>query len=249
MDEANGLAYGEGSEIQESCMTRSHRPSLSALAVAAVLMAGCAAAGATPLNNGFSGQNFLDTPLAGTTVAARPELAGVVLADVDTPFTLDGVTGFVQNRVVRENGTGTLDFYWRVQLDPATEGSDGIDALRIGNFGYAYMTDADWRIDGTGTVPASTARLFNPAVHPAGDINFLFGPDIQAGQSSGFFFLHTGATAFAETALYDLVSSNDLISGEFSTFAPAVPEPAPAALLALGMLTLGWLRSRRGPAR
>jgi hypothetical protein len=245
MDATAGVAYGAGFEHQEPRMKSPHRPRLSTLAVAATLAAGCAAVGATPLNNGFSGQNFLDTPLAGTTAAARPELAGTVVADVDTPFTLGTVSGFVQNRVVRETGSGTLDFYWRVQLDPNVEASDSIDALRIGNFGYASMTDADWRIDGLGTVPASTARLFNPGVHPDGDINFLFGPDIQAGESSMFFFLHTGATAFAETASYDLVGSDSLITGQFGTFAPAVPEPTPAALLALGLVTLGWLRKRR----
>jgi len=249
MDATGGVAYGAGFQPPEASVTTTHRSSLSALAVAAALMAGCAAAGATPLDNGFSGQNFLDTPLAGTTSAARPELAGVVLADVDTPFTLGSASGVVQNRVVRENGTGTLDFYWRVMVDPSTQASDAIHALRLGNFGYAYMTDADWRIDGLGTVDPSTARLFNPAIHPEGDINFLFGPNVAAGESSAFFFLHTGATAFAETASYDLLTGSDAISGQFSTFAPAVPEPTPAVLLGLGLLTLGWLRNRRGPQR
>ena len=94
-------------------MNRSRRRRPAALAlVMSLLLGGIATtAVATPLDNGFSGQNFLDTPLAGTTSAARPELAGLVLADTDTPFTLDGVSGYVQNRVVREFGTGTLDFY------------------------------------------------------------------------------------------------------------------------------------------
>jgi len=87
------------------------------------------------------------------------------------------------------------------------------------------------------------------AIHPEGDINFLFGPNVAAGESSAFFFLHTGATAFAETAFYDLLTGSDAISGQFNTFAPAVPEPAPTVLLGLGLLTLGWLRSRRGPQR
>ena len=226
-------------------MTLSRRPTLSALAIA--LLAGLAAsARAVPLDNGFSGQNFLDTPLAGTTAAARPELAGLVVADTDTPFSVGGVTGFVQNRVVREFGTGTLDFYWRVALDPATDGNAGITAFRLDGFGYNDVTDADDRIDGLGTVPASTARLFNPGSYPQGDINFLFGSAIEAGQSSQFFFLHTDAVAFAMTADYDFVTGADLIGGAGPTYAPAVPEPAPAALLALGVLTLAGLRSRRG---
>ena len=226
-------------------MTFSRSPALSALAI--VLLGSLAtSAGAVPLNNGFSGQSFLDTPLAGTTAAARPELAGLVVADTDTPFSVGGVTGFVQNRVVREFGTGTLDFYWRVELDPATDGNAGITAFRLDGFGDGDLADADYRIDGSGTVPASTARLFNPASYPQGDINFVFGTPIEPGQSSEFFFLHTDAVMFAMTADYDFVTGADLIGGGGPTYAPAVPEPAPAALIALGVLTLAGLRSRRG---
>ena len=231
-------------------MIRSHRPAPGALAlVTSLLLGGIATtAGATPLNNGFSGQNFLDTPLAGTTSAARPELAGLVLADTDTPFAVDGVTGFVQNRVVREWGTGTLDFYWRVVVDPNTNGG-GIEALRLANFGYGYMNDADWRIDGLGTIGATTGRLFNPVVHPEGDINFLFDSSVGSDESSSFFFLHTSATNFAMTGFYDVLNADGNFTGTASTYAPAVPEPTPAMLLALGVLTLGLLRSRRGTGR
>ena len=231
-------------------MTTSFRPCLSTLAVAAtLLLAGIApGAGAAPLNNGFTSEPFLDTPIAGTTVAARPELAGTIAADVDTAFAFGTLSGHVQNRVVRETGTGTLDFYWRVVLDPSSTGA-GISALRLIDLGYGNLTDADWRIDGLGSTAPGTARLFNPATHPEGAINFLFGTPVDAGgDGSMFFFLHTDAVNFAQTASYDLIggSAQDL-SGLFSTFAPAaaVPEPTPASVLALGLLTLGWLRSRR----
>jgi hypothetical protein len=223
--------------------------SLLPVAAAALLCTLAPGAGATPLNNGFGAQAYLDTPLPGTKAVLRPELAGVVLADVLTPFTVGTVSGVVQNRVVRENGTGTLDFYWRVEVDPAATGT-GVSAFRLTDFGYGYLTDADWRIDGTGTIPATTARLFNPGPYPQGDVNFLFDPTVDGGESSSFFFLHTSATNYAETAGYDLLVGPGLtLSGAFSTFAPAVPEPTPAALLALGLLTLGWLRGRRSPAR
>lgn len=227
-------------------MTRSRRPALPALAtVTSLLLASVATtATATPLNNGFSGQNFLDTSLAGTTFAARPELGGLVLADTDTPFSVDGVTGYVQNRVVREFGTGTLDFYWRVVVDPGTNGG-GIEALRLADFGYGYMNDADWRIDGVGTIGATTGRLFNPAVHPEGDINFLFDSNVGSDESSSFFFLHTSATNFAMTGFYDVLNADGNFTAAAATYAPAVPEPTPAMLLGLGVLTLGLLRSRR----
>jgi len=231
-------------------MTTSHRHCPSGLAVATALVLGIAAtgAGAVPLNTAFTGQSYLDTALPGTTDAARPELSGVVLQDVDTPFVLGNLTGYVQNRVVREDGTGTLDFYWRVVVDSTSSG-DGINALRIGNFGYSDLTDADWRIDGLGTIPASTGQVFNPADYPAGDINFQFGSAVAPGDSSSFFFLHTDATNYAETALYDVWENNDTFTGTFSTFAPAVPEPTPAATLALGLMALGWLRGRRVRSR
>ena len=229
-------------------MQASLRPGLTAVASATTLLLAMVApqAGATPLNTAFAGNPFVDTALPGTTAAARPELAGTVLSDVDTPFTLGSISGVVQNRVVRETLSGTLDFYWRVILDPSPT-AGGITAFRLGDFGYANLTDADYRIDGLGTDAATTARLFNPATHPEGDINFLLAAPLGATESSNFFFLHTDATNYAQSALYDLTDAGSGISQLFDTFAPAapVPEPAPAAVMALGLLMLGWRRVRR----
>ena len=231
-------------------MTTSIRPRLSALAfTAAALLATVApGAGAVPLNTGFAGNPFVDTALPGTTGVLRPELAGTVLVDLDTPFSFATFSGEVQNRVVRETGTGTLDFYWRILPDPGSTDT-GVSAFRLINFGYAALTDADWAIDGLGSVAPTTARLFNPATHPEGAINFLFDPTVDSGSDgSRFFFLHTDATNFSYTASYDLIGgSAQSLSGLFTTFAPAaaVPEPTPAVILALGVLTLGWLGARR----
>lgn len=205
---------------------------------------------ATPLNDGFGGAPYVDTPLAGTTSAARPELAGTVLADMNTPFAVGGATGVVQSRVVRETASGTLDFYWRVKTDPS-DSADAVGALRLIDFGYLDLTDADWRSDGLGSVAPTTARLFNPTSYPTGAINFLFGPDLGGGAGSSFFFLHTDATRYSQTASYDLLDTPGGLSGLYATFAPAapVPEPAPAAAWVLGLLGVGWLRARRGRAR
>lgn len=158
-----------------------------------------------------------------------------MLEDDVQAFSFHDTTGTVQSRVVREDGTNTLDFYWRINVDENSR--HGVDAFRLGDFGYSYLTDADWRIDGLGSVAPHTARLFNPASNPDGSINFLFdNPAIGIGSGSYFFFLHTDATYYNKTAQYDLLCApSDCISSSYSTFAPAIPEPESYAMLLAGL--------------
>ena len=157
-------------------MRLTSRFALTAIALSAGFLAHVSAH-AVALTSPISPAPFADTVLAGTTAAARPELAGVVLEDAMQAFNFQGVTGTVQNRVVRE-ASGTLDFYWKVNVDSSATGT-GIAAFRLTDFGLSNITDADWRVDGLGTVAASTARLFNGASYPTGSINFLFGDGIR----------------------------------------------------------------------
>lgn len=218
----------------------STQKTLRSVALAALTIVSVHSALAVGLITPVGPANFADTPLPGTTAASRPELAGTVLADTLQNFSFEGLTGTVQNRVVREDVSGTLDFYWKIDVASSTAGN-AVNAFRLIDFGLPYLTDADWRIDGSGTEAPGTARLFNGGPYPTGAINFLFPTtaSVGAGEQSRFFFLHTTATAFAQTAQYDLLSSSDGISGVFSTYAPAVPEPSSVALLLCGLAALG----------
>ncbi len=117
-----------------------------------------------------------------------------------------------------------------------------MSAFRIGDFGYANLTDADWRIDGLGSAAPFIGRLFNPAAFPDGFINFVFpDPPVQPGDpaentnGSRFFFLHTDALFFDETASFDLVAGSGVgISPTYKTYAPAVPEPSSRAARGVG---------------
>lgn len=207
------------------------------------------------LDTSFGGASFKDTSLGGTTSAARPELAGTVLEDVEQAFSVPAlnISGNVLSRVVREDGTGTLDFYWRVTVDPTSTGG-GVRAFRLSDFGFGNITDGDWRQDSSGTAAARTARVFNPTSYPSGSVNFIFNdPIVLPGDpasnlnGSHSFFLHTSATHYAMTANYDLlVGQNETLTSIFHTFRPSeVPEPAAALLAVFGIAWASLVRKGR----
>lgn len=206
-------------------------------------------ANAVPLSPGDT------VPLSGTTVAARPELAGVVLQDVIRPFSIDFgdgtfTTGQVQDRVVRETATGTLDLYYRIFNDA---GSAGFVGQIVRGFFDGFATDVDFRIDGLGTVgPDSAFRSLAGSL--GGDqVFFSFLADrIDPGEESRFFFVRTDATNFNEGGgtLINSVNARGISqSVNFPTFQPTpVPEPGTLLLLASGLAGVGglaWKRHRR----
>lgn len=204
---------------------------------------------AVTLTEAVAPATFADTALSGTSLLARPELAGTVVADITSTFSFQGVSGTVQSRVLRETATGTLDFYWKIDVLSSVSGA-GISAFRLTDFGHPFLQDADWRSDTPGTVGVATARLFRADTDPTGAINFLFGGGIVPGASSHLFFLRTTAMDHALSASFDvLTTGNQQLSGLFSTFAPAVPEPSRAALSLLGLALWGVQRWRVKPVK
>jgi hypothetical protein len=216
--------------------------SLRSVALAAALVLAAAGAQAVTLTP----DTF--TPLPGTTDAAQPFLDGVVQADTLTPFSFNAyggtVSGTVQSRVVRETGSGTLDFYWRVMVDANSAGNIG--SFRIGNFNVPSF-DANWRIDGLGDTAPQYGYAFsgNP-----GDANFEFhdltgGGGLAPGHESYFMFVHTSATQYGMTGVMDLTNMGQTeISQLYATYAP-VPEPESIALMLAGLGMVGALALRR----
>lgn len=223
------------------------------LAAAAVLSTIPAIAPAAVLGFGFNA-------LPGTSVAAEPGLAGTVVEDVVAPFSLaiaDGIfAGSVQNRVVLADD-GTYDFYWRI-LDTRYSGtaSAAIGEFRLGGLGPDVVgSNANYRTDGVGTVGPDRAFVFEAPFE--GFVNFLFAGGLPAGTDTRFFFLDTDATAYAATAVYDMIDRTEtVLTDSYATFGPApgvpvipVSEPAVFALLGLGALVLGAGRRRPRPNR
>ncbi len=192
--------------------------------------------------------------LPGTTAAADPDLAGVVLVDDLVPFSFAAnggtIFGSVQVRVVRSIVDSTLDFYWRIFNN--IESSGVIGSFRLGNF-VADTYDANWRIDGLGSVAPISATRFSGAFDAF--VNFNFGTLLAPGQSSRFLLLDTNATDYARNTIYDLTNFGQTqISGLFAAYGPSarnnVPEPATLTMVAFMLAGLGWVMRRRpAPAR
>jgi hypothetical protein len=214
----------------------------SALTVGLIGGMVCSAAHAVSVSPGQT------VALPGTTLAAEPNLAGtVVLDDVysfDQTFSSGTYVGSVQERVVRESGTGTLDFYWRV----SNTGTPGVDAnlgdFRIGDFNIsAAPINLNYRIDGLGTTAPTSAERFSGIFQNY--FNFGFADGIAPGQSSYFLLAETNATAFTQNASFDLTNvgeSQVIFSGV--QVSPA-PEPETYAMMLAGLAVMSFLGYRR----
>jgi hypothetical protein len=185
--------------------------------------------------------------LAGTSSASRPELAGTVIVDDLKSFTgIDSYgniwfSGDLQVRIVREDISGTLDFYYKISNSAGS--LDGIERISLSDF-TGWDTDVDWRIDGLGSVAPSYAdRQLSGGTVSFNFTNFPGTPGLVApGSESRFIFIKTNATSYT-------AGSAVLIDGGIASvraYAPALPEAGALFLFGTGLIGLvGYRRVRR----
>ena len=170
--------------------------------------------------------------LTGTTAATRPELAGVVVGDKILPFEIKSSAGEVilrgsyHSRVVRSNLTGELIFSGRIRDTSNPPGIAGwVTNARMEGFGFVD-TDVDYRIDGSGTIPAN--RVIRSAV---GDtLQFSIGNGLlNPPNESRSFFILTKAENFNAAGTVTLFGSNDFGGNSFQVVLSGVfvPEKPP----------------------
>jgi len=168
--------------------------------------------------------------LSGTTDAANPALAGTVLVDNLYPFTMtEGdrtIDLMIQDRVVKETASGTLDFYMRVFTTNAPISFSSLQMVRsgfaLGN--TAEWTDVNYRTDGLGELaPESASRQ---TAYP-GYISFNFNNPTIGEESDGSYFMmiRTQATSYSNTGTLEF-----LFPGGATAFGP-VPAPVYPSLI------------------
>jgi hypothetical protein len=172
--------------------------------------------------------------VAGTSVAARPALAGTVIYDHTTPFDVvnpdfdTSISGEIRNQVVRERRSGTLDFYETISCDPSSIGAAFQLEITQTNFA-GFSTDVGFRTDlgGNATLhPFSATR----SAAPGSTVNLFFGGGaISPGQHSEPFFIKTNAKRFDVKGITDM-------SGESAGGLLVVPLPAPEPVIDPGSI-------------
>ena len=156
--------------------------------------------------------------ISGTSYNADPALGGTVLQDTLRPFTATiagtALTGTIQDRVVRETASGTLDFYTRVWFNEPLKTSQMIlERTNYANLG----TDVDFRTDGVGTVaPKEAFRSTNGSEIGFGFANVQMTPS----DSTMFMMIRTKATQYIATDQMNL-RFGDFASNTIPCYGPA----------------------------
>ena len=212
---------------------------------ASALGAVCAYGQSVPLPPGS-----LDVPLPGTTSAAEPDLAGLVLADQLISFTgLDNatggtaITGTLQDRVVQETLTGNLDFYGRITITDFGNNLGAIDSIGMGSFA-GFNVNANFRTDGLGVQGPDAAS----SSIDGSEVAWYFESPQRLGTPGGaseslFFFAQTDAKNFDSNGSARIVDYSVRDGGinptiNLAGFYEPVPVPEPATLSFVGLVGL-----------
>jgi len=162
----------------------------------------------------------------GTSYAIRPELGGVILEDRTLHFSLPNmVSGWIEETVMRESSSGTLDFYYKIHSDVTSVYS--ISQVDFVNY-VGFSTDVDWRNDLLASIrPYSAAKSSDGHL-----VSFTWGHiypdrlpllDIHGGETTFFFFIKTDATNYnsnGSVTVYSEGLMQQWYSTSLNTFMP-----------------------------
>jgi len=173
--------------------------------------------------------------LNGTTLAARPELAGAVIYQHSSPISVSAhgsilFTGNLIVQVVREDAAGTLDFYQSIQ---SSGGGGALNTIDEDGFSQ-FSTDVDYRTDIPAGAYAAPFWANRSGSNSRTSIDFQFDSLLPQGTQTAFYFVKTNATQFDLKGLTQISSSGGgsarLQKGSFSgKVSLATPEPTGVA--------------------
>jgi hypothetical protein len=149
-----------------------------------------------------------DVATPATTAATEPDLDGVVINDTLVPFSITTTSGGVvcagqlQDRVVRSNKTGLLDFYYMIR---DTKGTGAVGRIATRSFAGQTIRVA-YRTDGLGTVPPGKATR---AATPGAIVTFTFDQPVNCAKAewSRFILIATQVKAFQQGGETELTSN------------------------------------------
>ena len=142
-------------------------------------------------------------PLPGETAANVPELAGQIIEDELRDFVVTDQSGVqrgrgkLQDRVVRSDATGYLDYYFRI-AEFAQEGDRDLVALGLTRYRWPYpvsysrMHDVGYRVDGLGSFPPTHATWIIDMFM----ITFSGGTYMPTNTDSNFMYIRTDTTRY-----------------------------------------------------
>ena len=229
-------------------------------------------AAATAATTGFYSTTALAglVPIGAADVAPEgvpsdaPALAGEVLADKQTTFSIDDwvtgetmLAGTVDQRVIRETGTQSITFHYLITNTPGPEGSGELFRTSAFSFGEFVTTDVGYLVDDAAAgSPSGVGRTADSV-----DAAYAGGKGVLNDGDAVSFFVRTNATTFDETGLFALdalAAEPDPVAGSNVRTAVvqgmyravvqgpvAIPLPGAVYTGLIGLGTVAWAKRRK----